>query len=60
MNKFVEYCLDRVYILQQATLKNCHRWAVEEIYKLVYMYVADCWLFKCTNISNLTKCFVVL
>lgn len=38
MNKFVEYCLDRVYILQQATgtLKNCHRWAVEEMYKLVY------------------------
>lgn len=39
MNKFVEYCLDRVYILQQATLKNCHRWAVEEMYKLVYMWL---------------------
>lgn len=51
---FLEYCLEQVYILQQATLKNCHRWAVEE------MYVADYWLFKFTNISNLTKCFVVL
>lgn len=36
---FLEYCLDWVYILQQATLKNCHRWAVEEMYKLVYMWL---------------------
>lgn len=59
---FLEYCLDWVYILQQATLKNCHRWAVEEMYKLVYMWLTIGYLpyVKFTNISNLTKCFVVL
>lgn len=36
---FLEYCLEQDYILQQATLKNCHRWAVEEMYKHVYMWL---------------------
>lgn len=36
---FLEYCLEQVYILQQATLKNCHSWAVEEMYKHVYMWL---------------------
>lgn len=36
---FLEYCLEQVYILQQATLKNCHRWAVEEMYTSKHVYI---------------------